>query len=526
MRWRYNDAGDIETYLSQKPRYYLMQTLLEDLQSGDGAVVLTIDVGSSSLRTNLFTSLGRQLPGCEAQLQYGVRVTSDGGVEIDPEHLLTRIFEAIDRTLALSGDAARNIRGVGICSLVSNVMGIDATGRPTTPVYTWADTRCASDASLLRATLDERAIHERTGCYIHSSYLPARLLWLRRVLTDAYDSTSRWITLGDWLFLRLFGEAGQSLSVASWSGLLNRHALDWDAEWLDYLQLSREMLPRLVDVDTPFRGLQGDFSSRWPQLHKVPWFPCVGDGVTSNLGSGGWSPDRVAVQVGTSGAMRAIVPDHVSTVPGGLWCYRATRELALLGGALSEGGNLLDWLTGTLNTGDRDSLFQQAADLQPDAHGLTILPFIAGERSPGWNPSARASITGLTLAAGPVDIIRAAQEAIMYRFALIYDELCRVLPPPALVVASGGALLNVPGWVGMLSDVLGVRVTASGESEASSKGAAMLALRFLGLIRDFSEIPTSLAETYSPNMQHHEVYRRAMERQQEIYRALQAAHIE
>lgn len=502
-----------------------MQTAAEHTQNDNFPLVLTIDVGSSSLRTNLFTSSGRQLPGCEAQLHYDVRVTPDGGVEIDPEHLLSRIFEAIDTTLALSGDAGGNIQGVGICSLVSNVLGIDDSGQPTTPIFTWADTRSAAEAAYLKVTLDENAIHERTGCYLHSSYLPARLLWLRRIMPEAYVRTALWITLGDWLFLRLFGETGQSLSVASWSGLLNRHTLDWDTDWLDYLELSREKLPRLVDVDTPFRDLRGDFLRRWPQLQNVHWFPCVGDGVSSNLGSGGWSPDRVAVQVGTSGAMRVIVPGHIPEVPDGLWCYRATRDLALLGGALSEGGNLLDWLTGTLAKGEGDSLFPQAATLPPDAHGLTILPFIAGERSPGWNPSARAAILGLTLSTRSVDIIRAAQEAIMYRFALIYDQLCGVLPPPGIVVASGGALLNVPGWIGMLSDVLGVPLTASGESEASSKGAAMLALHSLGLIDDFSEIPTSLAETYHPNMQHHEVYRRAMERQQEMYRTLQPPHV-
>jgi gluconokinase len=407
--------------------------------------------------------------------------------------------------------------------MVSNVMGIDGRGYPTTPIYTWADTRCAEDADRLRAAVDEQAVHERTGCYIHTSYLPARLVWLRGALPDAYSNTARWITLGDWLYLRLFGEMGQSLSVASWGGLLDRHSLDWDAAWLDHLDLRRDNLPALVDADTPFRGLRQAFAERWPLLRDVPWFPCVGDGASSNLGSGAWSPDKVAVQVGTSSAMRVVVPGNVPHVPDGLWCYRATRDLALLGGALSEGGNLLDWLRRTLNVGDWQALSREAAALPPDAHGLTLLPFIAGERSPGWNPAARATISGLTLATRPINIIRAAQEAIMYRFGLIYDGLCGALHAPGMVIASGGALLNVPGWIGMLSDVLGVPVTASGEPEASSKGVAMLVLHSLGVIREFSEVPTSLAETYRPNMEHHEVYRRAMERQQAMYRALSSS---
>jgi gluconokinase len=501
-----------------------MQTIPSPARSHTGSLVLAIDVGSSSLRTNLFTEEGRQVAGCEAQLAYDVRITSDGGVEIEPEYLLGRIFEAIDLTLTLSGEPAGAVMGVGMCSLVSNVLGIDALGHPTTPIYTWADTRCAREVAYLREKLDERAVHERTGCYIHSSYLPARLLWLRRAMPEAYSRTTRWITLGDWLFLRLFGEVGQSLSVASWSGLLDRHTLDWDAVWLDYLGLGREHLPPLVDADAPFVGVREEFAQRWPQLRGAPWFPCVGDGASSNLGSGGWSPDRVAVQVGTSAAMRVIVPGSVAEVPDGLWCYRATRELSLLGGALSEGGNLLDWLRHTLNVNDWQALSQEAAALPPDSHGLTLLPFIAGERSPGWDPNARATVSGLTLATRPVDIIRGAQEAIMYRFGLIYDQLCGVVPAPGMVIASGGALLNVPGWIGMLSDVLGVPVTASGEPEASSKGVAMLVMRALGIIRDFSEVPTALAETYRPNMAHHRTYRRAMSRQQAMYDALRTLH--
>src|SRR5207248_2522517 len=111
----------------------------------------TIDVGSSSLRTNLFTSDAHQLTDYEAQHKYELHVTPDGGSEIDPETLLESLFSAIDETLRRAGSRADHIQGVAMCSLVSNVMGIDAQGKPTTPIYTWADTRCAPDVARLRA---------------------------------------------------------------------------------------------------------------------------------------------------------------------------------------------------------------------------------------------------------------------------------------------------------------------------------------------------------------------------------------
>jgi gluconokinase len=486
----------------------------------DPTLALTIDIGSSSLRTNLYTAQARQLVHLEAQLAYEVLTTPDGGVEIDPGALLECLFSAIDKTLELAGERANDIMGVGMCSLVSNVLGVDERGEPTTPIYTWADTRCAREAEELRAALDQEEVYGRTGCPIHTSYLPARLLWLQRHRPGAYGRTTRWISLGDLVHLKLFGRAWQGLSVASWSGLLNRHSLTWDRSLLSYLRVSEDSLPELVDVDDRVSGLREEYAKRWPALRDVPWYPCVGDGATGNLGSGCCTPRDLAIQVGTSGAARVLIPGTANKIPRGLWCYRLDRHTSLLGGALSEGGNLLDWLASTLHTGSLEEVQKDAAALLPDSHGLTLLPFLAGERSPGWHGSARATISGLSLDTRPAHIMRAAQEAIAYRFAALYDLLGDALPAPQRIVASGGALLNVPGWIGMLADVLGKPITASGEAEASSRGAALLTLRSLGVISDFDATPAALGETYLPNMERHAIYRHGRQRQQELYEKL------
>ena len=217
--------------------------------------------------------------------------------------------------------------------------------------------------------------------------------------------------------------------------------------------------------------------------------------------------------------MRTLVPSAVDNVPMGLWCYRLDRSTALLGGALSEGGNLIAWLRDNLRIDDFKAAEREAASMAPDSHGLTLLPFIAGERSPGWNPTARMHIAGITLATTPTDILRAAQEAIVYGFAAVFDMLGSSLSAPDRVVASGGALLNTPGWMQMLADALGSPVTASTEEQASSKGAAMIALRALGHIHDYAEVPASYGPTFQPDMSRHAVYRRAMARRQELYEA-------
>ncbi|MEO5952491.1 MAG: FGGY family carbohydrate kinase, partial [Chloroflexia bacterium] len=293
-------------------------------------VVLTIDIGSSSVRANLFGADARQLVKYETQVHYAFDTTGDGGVEMATAKLVEAVFSAVDGTLGKAGKLADAILGVGMCSLVPNVVGVDVSGRAVTPIYIWADTRSSLQAEELKSRSDDSIVREQTGCPIHPSYLPAKLMWIRETMPEKYSKVRKWLSLGDFVYLQLFGEARQSLSVASWSGLLNRHTLGWDVDVLGAIGVEADYLPELVDVGEPSMGLKGEFAARWPQLRDVPWYSCVGDGVTSNLGSGCVGADEVAVQVGTSGAMRALVAGEVRWIPMGLWCYRMDRKTALL----------------------------------------------------------------------------------------------------------------------------------------------------------------------------------------------------
>jgi gluconokinase len=313
---------------------------------------------------------------------------------------------------------------------------------------------------------------------------------------------------------------GLSLSVASWTGLLNRHTLAWDEPLLDHLGLSADHLPPLVDANTPFTGLLPAFAARWPALRAAPWFPAIGDGAAANLGSGCVTPDRVALTIGTTGAMRVVVPDRRAGIktPLGLWLYRVDAARGLLGGALTEGGNLFAWMSKTLRL---DAAMEAAlADMRPDSHGLTVLPFLAGERSPGWAENAQATLHGLNLSTRPVDILRAGLEAIALRFALVYRLVNQAVPQAREVIASGGAILASPAWLQIIADALDRPLTACAEAEASSRGVALLALESLGALRDLREAPAALGQTFYPDNARHEKYLEAMERQQELYDAL------
>jgi gluconokinase len=482
-------------------------------------LVLTLDIGTSSTRAMVFDRLARPVDGLQGRREYEVRTTPDGGAELDADAVLAGAVAAVDAALAAAGELAGEIAAVATCTLVPNLLASDGAGRAVTPCYTWADTRSGPYVEQLRARLDYPAYHARTGCMLHASYTPAKLLWLADTRPELFARPHRWLTLGEYVYLRLTGRAGCSYSVASWSGLLDQTAMTWDATTLALLPITADQLAPLVDIGDGAAGLTAEYAARWPALARARWLPAVGDGATSNIGSGCSTRRRVAVMVGTSGALRVVAGGPAPAAPDGLWLYRANRDRFVLGGALSNGGNLLDWLTESLVLPDYDTLQATLATRPPDGHGLTMLPFLAGERSPGWASHATGAIVGLRLHTRPLDILQAGLEAVAYRFAAIYDLVRGVLPGADEIIASGGALLNSPAWMQIIADVLGLPVTASGEAEASSRGAALLALEVLGGPAWF-DVPAALGRRYDPDPGRHERYRQARARQARLYAVL------
>ncbi|MCB0212399.1 MAG: gluconokinase [Anaerolineae bacterium] len=474
--------------------------------------ILTLDIGSSSTRAMLFDRLAQPITGALVQIPTSMQTTADGAAEFDPVALFDSVVAAIDQLLEQIGSLASQIGGVGIDTFVTNIMGVDASGRPITPLYTYADRRSASDAEALREEFDLSEVHDRTGCRIHSAYLPARFRWLARTEPDLLKSVAHWLSIGEYLFLELFGERAVSYSVASWTGLLNRHTLTWDETWLSQLPIDAAQLSPLVDIDQPQQGLKTAWAARWPQLKDIPWFPAVGDGAAANVGSGCTEPDRLALTIGTTGAMRVLVEKELDAVPDGLWFYRLNRRYGLLGGATTEGGNVFAWLNTILKLPKNSEA--ELAQMPPGSHGLTVLPFLAGERAPGWHDDARATFSGLTLNIRPIDILRAGLEAVALRFAIIHHQMLPSLPSEHQIIASGSGLLNSPAWMQIMADVLNRPVTASAEPEATSRGMALAVLDALNV----SEVPPpALGKTFRPRTAYHAQYKIALENQLYLY---------
>jgi gluconokinase len=490
-----------------------------DILHATHPLALALDIGTSSARALLFDSRGRQIRDAECQIVYQLTATADGGAEVNPDFLFDLVCQTLDGLLRVDRG---EIVAVGVTGFWHSLMGLDRNGTPTTPVLLWADTRSRRDVDEIKQTFDPVELWRRTGCFVHSSYWPGKLRWLRRERPDVFGRTTRWCAFTDYLTWKLFGADRTTVSMASSTALLNATDLAWDELAVSASQIDPATLPVILPQRTAHSGLAAKFAARWPALAGVPWFSGIGDGGCANIGSGGIGPHRIALTVGTSGALRMVrsrLAGTANSAPDSLWTYRLDEDRVVVGAAISNGGIVPDRIAELTGVALDGAAAAEATHLEPDAHGLTILPFLAGERAPLWNDWVTAAIVGMRLATTPAELLRAGIESVSYRLALLYDDLAGEADADHEIVANGGAILRNPAWLQMLADVMRHPIIAlSPEDEASARGAALLALEYVGIITSLNDAddPAASGRVIEPDATRGDIYRFAMDRQNRL----------
>ena len=470
--------------------------------------MLAIDIGTSSVRTALFDAAARRIVRTTARQAYSLRVTPDGGAELSPQTLRQTLVRCLAQTLrfrrADRSLRSRPIIAVGTSCFWHSLLGADETGRALTPIYTWADSRCGDDAARLRAEFSERVVHARTGCMLRSSYWPAKLVWLRRTRPKLFARVTRWMSPGEWVHLELCGESACSYAMASGTGLFNPSTLQWDAELLRRCRVSPRRLGPLAEGP---RLPSARLARKFPELREALVFPAIGDGAAGSLGSGATKANLAALNCGTSAAIRVMRRAKRARAPFGLFCYRVDAERVLVGGAVSNAGNLRAWCLRELNLPNDEQELERAMAAPPSSGcGLTVLPFWVSERAPTWPEDLRGTILGLTQSTSALDVLRATREAVFHRLAQIAEAI-----PARRFVVSGG-IEKSRADLQLLADLLGGRVVACSEPEASLRGAAVFALEKLGIdVR-----PPSTGRLIHPRLRFSRQYVVARKRQQQL----------
>lgn len=442
------------------------------------SLILAFDVGTSSLRTALYQRNGRLLQGSLAQAAYPLNTGRDGKAELTPRRLLAAAKHCLGRTLDWKARSGRwrhaSVAAVGMSCFWHSLLGVDRDGKPLTPIYTWADSRGLECVRALRQSMDARAVHEATGCMLHTSYWPAKLEWLRRQQLGRrdYRQVHFWLSPGEWLYWQLAGIQLCAHGMATGTGLYDPTAMDWAPDMLARFGLSPERLLPLGDAPDQAPRLARGFG----ELREALWCPAIGDGAASNLGSGADTAARLAINLGSSAAVREMRTGKRARAPFGLFAYRLDRHRYLLGGAISNSGNLREWAVRELGLKEGAALDRQLARHQRPDHGLTVLPFWTAERAPTWRDDLCGAVLGLSQGSSRLDILRATLEAGHHRLAQILERM-KARSDVRLIVSGGGSRGRLNQQ--RLADVLGREIHVCAEREASLRGAAARAAELL-----------------------------------------------
>lgn len=480
--------------------------------------ILVVDIGSSSTRCVAYDLEARMLEGSLFQ-DKSLGLTAEA--TMDSNEVVGKTEGVIAQCIEWCREHGwAKIQGLGIDSFALSFLGINGSGEACTPCFTYADARPDEFAQQLREKLGangQEEAYERTGTVIHSSYAPAHYLRICAQEGNVAAGVAQWRTLGAHIIARLSGRGLRTpigYSEASWTGMLNRHTLQWDATLCAAVGLPLSQLPPLADFDDvlPFAD---SWREQFPELSEAGIFMALGDGAAANVGSGAIDSRFVCVTVGTSAAMRCVIQSSTPPqLPPGLWNYRISRDRHLIGGALTDAGSLYQWYSSTLAGGGSDELWDKVENLAPDAHGLTVLPFLSGERATGWRGDATLTMHGITRATEPQHMIRAGMEAVVLRLGEIMKRLEGLVDSDSKLVAAGGPLENVPLWGRMISDVTGKTVQLMDALEVTSRGVAVLMCES---INGHPPPPAGVKDEILPNADANAAYTAALSRNNALY---------
>lgn len=322
-------------------------------------------------------------------------------------------------------------------------------------------------------------------------------------------------------------------SLASGTGLLNIHKLQWEPQALQLAGIAEDRLSTLCSPTTVHRGLDPLFASRTGLQEDVPVVVGSSDAANSSLGAGAVLPGQAACMLGTSGALRVFAPSPVPDSKARTWCYAVDETHWLVGGAINNGGVALSWFKDILNQGFRhlpsedllsfEDVLNLAAKAGAGAGGLICLPFFAGERSPNWNANARAAFFGMTLDHNAVHLSRALLEGIAFRLRSVDETLAEAGCHIGHIIASGG-FVKSEFWLQLVSDVLNRKLTVPKWGETSSLGAAFWAILSVGGNESLESLAAAaeMDRSLSPDPGNVSVYSRLYSLYRKLYRCASA----
>jgi gluconokinase len=445
-------------------------------------VIIGLDVGTTGVKAAAF---GIDRPWRRVALrEYPLVAPAPGQHVEDPATILRASTDALAECVRAAAGAS--VVGVSVTAAMHGLLALDDELRPLTPLITWADARARREAQRVHGEGLAGTLHAITGTPVHSMSPLVKLLWFASNDHSVWTAARWWVGLKDWILLGLTGRLVTELSSAAGTGLVDMGTRTWSTAALELCRLDADRLPPILPT-TASLNLSPDVARLTGLPPATPVIVGAADGPLSNLGVGAVNPGVAGLSVGTSGAVRMLVPRPQIDAGRTLYCYPLTGELWVLGGAISNGGSVLRWAGAALapdleaaakDQSADDDILELAASVPAGSAGLVMLPYLLAERAPLWDPDLPGSYLGLRDHHRRAHLIRAALEGVCLQMRVVVDRLDQV--QRVHEVRATGGVFRSPLWRSTMTAMLDRPVQIVGDAEGTALGAAALGLYALG----------------------------------------------
>lgn len=488
--------------------------------------LLGIDIGTSACKVALFGKDGKVETAVSEG--YPVYYPHPGWAEQNPDEWWEAVCKAIWTVISSSGVSPDDIAGIGIDGQSWSAIAIDEEGNVLTNTPIWMDTRAQSICDKVNAEVGGEKIFELCGNMLQPSYTTAKILWYKENLPEVYAKTYKILQSNSFIGYRLTGAITQDVSMGYGLHCFNMRTGKWDYEMCEALGIPASFLPEVVACHQIIGTVNEKAAEQTGLKVGTPVAAGGLDAACGTLGAGVIHPGETQEQGGQAGGM-SICIDEYAADPRLILGYHVVPDQWLLQGGTVGGGGVMRWMEHEFGDYERvvatekgkTSLHQyneEAEQVPAGSDGLVFLPYMAGERSPIWDPNAKGVFYGLDFSKTKGHMIRSSMEGVAYSLKHNLDVAEQAGAYVKELRAVGGSA-NSALWMQIKSDITGKPLVVPFSDTATTLGAAILAGVGVGMYESFEDAvaqTVQITRRYAPNHENDKVY----EKNYETYLAL------